>query len=102
MPSRDAEKWILPISIRQKELLKSLSLYTNTPMCDLVDDAITEFIERIREVDYQKNLAEMKRKRNEYLKIKKMVAEMARIKIEYGETMKELGIEQLAEETLTR
>jgi len=102
MPSRDAEKWILPISIRQKELLKSLSLYTNTPMCDLVDDAITEFIERIREGDYQKNLAEMKRKRNEYLKIKKMVAEMARIKIEYGETMKELGIEQLAEETLTR
>lgn len=97
MPSRADEKWILPISIRQKELLKSLSLYTNTPMCDLVDEAIAEFISRIREGDYQKNLAEMKRKRNEYLKIKKMVAEMARIKIEYRETMKELGIEQLTE-----
>ena len=102
MPTRQADKWILPISTANKELLKSIALCTNTPMCDLANTAIREFIDRIREGDYQKNLAEMKRKRNEYLKMKKMLAELEKIKSQYSETMKEMGIEQLAEETLTK
>jgi len=42
------------------------------------------------------------RKRIEGSKLIKMLAELARIKSEYAETMKEMGIEQLAEETLTK
>ena len=94
MPSRADEKWILPISIRQKELLKSLSLFTNIPMCDLVDDAITQFLDKVKEGDYKKNIYEMKAKRKEYMKIKKMLAEIARIKSEYSDTMEKMGIEQ--------
>ena len=101
MPTREAEKWILPISTANKELLKSIALCTNTPMCDLANTAIREFIDRIREGDYQKNLAEMKRKRNEYLKMKKMLAELEKIKSQYSKTMKEMEIEQLAAKTLT-
>lgn len=97
MPSRSDEKWILPISIRQKELLKSLSLFTNIPMCDLVDDAITQFVDRIKEGDYKKNIAEMKAKRKEHMKIKKMLAEITRIKNEYAQTMEKISIEALAE-----
>jgi len=70
-------------------------------MCDLANTAIREFIDRIREGDYQKNLAEMKRKRNEYLKMKKMLAELEKIKSQYSKTMKEMEIEQLAAKTLT-
>jgi len=101
MPTRQADKWILPISTANKELLKSIALCTNTPMCDLANTAIREFIDRIREGDYQKNLAEMKRKRNEYLKMKKMLAELEKIKSQYSKTMKEMEIEQLAAKTLT-
>ena len=102
MPTRQAEKWILPISIKQKELLKSIALCTNTPMCDLVDTAITEFIDRIKEGDFKQNIAEMKARRKEHLKIRKMLVELARIKSEYSQTMKDLGIEQLAELTPTK
>ena len=101
MSQKQAVKWILPISLANKDLLKSIAVCTNTPMCELAETAIFEFIERIREGDYQHNLSEMKRKRNEYLKLKKMLAEMARIKVEYADTMRNLGIEELAAKTLT-
>ena len=102
MPAREAEKWILPISNANKDLLKSIAICTNTPMCDLADLAIREFIERLKEGDFTHNLSEMKRKRNEYLKMKKMVNELEKIKSEYSQTMQELGIEQLTKETLTK
>ena len=100
MPTREAEKWILPISTANKELLKSISLCTNTPMCDLADLAIREFIERINEGDFKHNLAEMRRKRNEFVRLKKMLSELEKIKIEYSDTMHDLGIEAMAERSL--
>ena len=97
MSQKQAVKWILPISLANKDLLKSIAVCTNTPMCELAETAIFEFIERIREGDYQYNLSEMKRKRNEYLKLKKMLAELEKIRLEYSDTMKSIGIEALAE-----
>jgi len=101
MPKRQDDRWILAIADTRKQLTKSIALFTNTPMCEIVDTAIKEYIERLQDGDYKKNLAEMKRKRKEYLKVKKMLADMERIKSEYSESVKELGIESSEEEILS-
>jgi len=102
MPERQADKWILPISITNKDLLKSIALCTNTPMCDLVDTAIREYIDRLKEGDYKKNLAQMKIKRKEYLKIRKNIKDLQKMRSEYAKLIEELAIESSEEETLTR
>jgi|GEM_PF-2341269 len=101
MPKRRDDRWILAIADTRQELIKSIALFTNTPMCEIVDTAIKEYIERLQEGDYKKNLTEMKRKRKEYLKLKKMLDEMERIKSEYSESTKGLGIESSDEEILS-
>jgi len=97
MPERHAIKWIVPIAITRKNLLKSIALCTNTPMCDLVDTAIKEYIDRLKEGDYQKNLAEMRRKRTEYLKVRKNINDLQKMRSEYSARIKELGIESTEE-----
>lgn len=100
MPKQRDERWILAIADTRQELVKSIALFSGTPMCEIVEVAIEEYIERLQKGDYKKNLDEIKRKRTESSKLIKMLAELERIKSEYAQTMKELGIEQLAEEIL--
>jgi len=70
-------------------------------MCEIVDTAIKEYVERLQKGDYKKNLTEMKRKRKEYLKVKKMLDDIEKMKDEYSEMRKGLEIESSDEEILS-
>ena len=100
MPKRQDVKWIVPIAETRKELIKSISVFTNVPIYEIVDNAIKEYVERLKEGDYKKNLDEMKRKRKEYLKIKKTLDEIKKMRSDYSARIKELGIESSDEELL--
>jgi len=96
---RPDERWILAIDDKRQELIKSIALFSGISMSEIVETSIEQYIERLQVGDYKKNLEDLKRTKNEQIKIKKMLAELARIKIEYGETMQKMGIDQLTEET---
>ena len=94
---RPEERWILAIDDTRQELVKSIALFTGISMSEIVETSIENYIEKIQKGDYRKNLEEMKRKKKEYIRLKKMLAELEKIKIEYADTMQDLGIEQLTE-----
>lgn len=97
MSERQAVKWVVPIANDRKDLLKSIALFTDTPMCEIVDTAIKEYIERLQEGDYKKNLENMKAKRKDYLKLKKALDKLQKMRSEYSARIKELGIESTEE-----
>lgn len=99
---RPEERWILAIDDTRQQLIKSIALFTEITMSELVETAIEEYVQKIQTGDYRYNLEEMKRKKKESIRLKKMLAELEKIKVEYADTMHDLGIEQLTKETLTK
>lgn len=68
-------KWVINIVGNTKAIVKSLSGILDMPMCEIVEVAIKEYIERIQTGDFEKNLAEIKDKRKHYLRTKKLAKE---------------------------
>ena len=97
---RPEERWILAIDDTRQQLVKSIALFTEITMSELVETAIEEYVQKIQTGDYRYNLEEMKRKKKESIRLKKMLAELEKIRLEYSDTMHDLGIEELAAKTL--
>ena len=93
---RPDERWVLAVDPKRRQLVKSIALFTEITMCELVETAIEEYLAKIQTGDYQYNLQEMKRKKKESIRLKKMLAELEEIKLEYCDTMTNIGVEALA------
>ena len=97
MSKKRDDRWIIAVDPTRRQLIKSIALFTEISMSELIEKSIEDFLQKIQTGDYRLNLEEMKRTKKESIKLKRMLAELEEIKIEYADTMQDLGIKELME-----